>query len=143
MILEFRNFLGPTLTESFDQLIDEMIHDGAQNPIEEIDRKIDSLRKEINAINSKRRILSESKALFETIYEKLDKFLNHNEDDSMDLVMLRIVLKSRIEGLEVEIKHTKPNDLLKSKGLLKARKEFLSDNRELGFHLLESIYKHG
>lgn len=138
-IATFHSSIGPRLRESFEVLVHEMIHEGAGSLISELENNIQEVKDEIDAINSERQTLSVTKANFETIYEGLQDFLKTCEEPSLDLIMLKMVLKGRIKALCDQIDELRPNGLLKQKTLLKERRDFLIDNRQLGFKIARSL----
>ena len=98
-----------------------------------------AVKKQIDKANAERHILTETKASFTLVHDHLGKFLDQNGSEAAELVMLRMVLKDRVESLDNQIQELRPNGLLREKGLLKARKRFLEENQELGARLIEAL----
>ena len=138
-LTKFRDFLGPRLRDMLDLLLFDMVRDGAEGPVSDLESRIAEVKAQIDKANAERHVLTETKMSFTLVHEHLGKFLNQNGSEAAELVMLRMVLKDRVESLDHQIQELRPNGLLREKGLLKARKRFLEENQELGARLIEAL----
>lgn len=138
----FLDSLSNRERESVDAALSDWVSECCERKIQHIDALLKELKESINKVNRKREYLSVQLELSSAAMKVLDARLAENSG-SLELLMLKDVIATKVADLRREIHVLKPDHNLKKKAEIRREREVLLRRRDIALAILRQAKKGG